>query len=140
MYAVFSVIFTGHPPESVNITAESFSDNILYLSWTRPEGTVLFYNITISYKITGTSETLSVEGNVTMLFYMLSVVHPDLNNITITIVAINTVGAGLPTTILHIRKQQTCTYRTNATLNTSTCLTFLIITTIHNSFTFAIDY
>ena len=129
MNAIFSVIFTEYPPESVNLTVKSINDTTLHLSWTRPEGTVLFYEITINYTITGASETLSVEENVTMLFYTLSVVHPDLNNITISIVAINAAGAGPPTTILHIRKQRTCTYRTNTTLNTTmcTCLTFLII-------------
>ena len=106
-YNLFSVIFTEGPPESVNITAESINGTTLCLSWTRPEGTVLFYNITITYIITGASETLSVEGNATLLCYTLSVVHPDLNNINVTIVAINAAGAGPPTTILHIiiRKQ-----------------------------------
>ena len=69
------------------------------ISWSPPftlEGVpILGYNVTITNTTSGENETMSVEGDTTMLYY--SIDHPDPdNNFTVTLVPINGAGPGEP--------------------------------------------
>ena len=73
-----------------------YSTTVL-ISWSPPftlEGVpILGYNVTITNTTSGENETMSVEGDTTMLYY--SIDHPDPdNNFTVTVVPINGAGPG----------------------------------------------
>ena len=86
--------------ESVsNLTVTPINSTTVFISWSPPftlEGVpILAYNATITNATSGENETMSVEGDTTMLYY--SIDHPDPdNNFTVTVVPINKVGAGEP--------------------------------------------
>ena len=86
--------------ESVsNLTVTLINSTTVFISWHPPftlEGVpILGYNVTITNTTSGENETMSVEGDTTMLYY--SIDHPDPdNNFTVTVVPINKVGAGEP--------------------------------------------
>ena len=84
--------------ESVsNLTVVSINSTTVLISWSPPftlEGVpILGYNATIANTTSGENETMSVEGDTTMLYY--SIDHPDPdNNFTVTVVPINGAGPG----------------------------------------------
>ena len=86
--------------ESVsNLTVTLINSTTVLISWSPPftlEGVpILGYNVTITNATSGKNETMSIEGDTTMLYY--SIDHPDPdNNFTVTVVPINKVGAGEP--------------------------------------------
>ena len=88
--------YTSHAGllESVsNLTVVPINSTTVLISWSPPftlEGVpILGYNVTTS----GENETMSVEGDTTMLYY--SIDHPDPdNNFTVTVVPINGAGPG----------------------------------------------
>ena len=88
--------------ESVsNLTVDSINSTTVLISWSPPftlEGVpILSYNVTITNTTSGENETMSVEGDTTMLYY--SIDHPDPdNNFTVTVVPINEAGPGEPVT------------------------------------------
>ena len=82
--------------ESVsNLTVVPINSTTVLISWSPPftlEGVpILGYNVTITNTTSGENETMSVEGDTTMLYY--SIDHPD-NNFTVTVVPINGAGPG----------------------------------------------
>ena len=91
------------PLESVsNLTVVSINSTTVLISWSPPftlEGVpILGYNVTITNTTSGENETMSVEGDTTMLYY--SIDHPDPdNNFTVTVVPINEAGPGEPSAI-----------------------------------------
>ena len=86
--------------ESVNnLDVIAINSTTVLISWSPPftlEGVpILGYNVTITNTTSGENETMSVEGDTTMLYY--SIDHPDPDNkFTVTVVSINNVGAGEP--------------------------------------------
>ena len=90
--------------ESVSdLTVVSINSTTVLISWSPPftlEGVpILGYNVTITNTTSGENETMSVEGDTTMLYY--SIDHPDPdNNFTVTVVPINVVGPGEPAEIV----------------------------------------
>ena len=84
--------------ESVSdLTVVSINSTTVLISWSHPftlEGVpILGYNVTITNTTSEENETMSVEGDTTMLYY--SIDHPDPdNNFTVTVVPINIVGPG----------------------------------------------
>ena len=88
-------------PESVsNLTVVPINSTTVLISWSPPftlEGVpILGYNVTFT-NTSGENETMSVEGDTTMLYY--SIDHPDPdNNFTVTVVPINKLGPGVPAT------------------------------------------
>ena len=84
--------------ESVsNLAVVLINSTTFLLSWSPPftlEGVpILGYNVTITNTTSGENETMSVEGNTTMLYY--SIDHPDPdNNFTVTVIPVNVVGPG----------------------------------------------
>ena len=84
--------------ESVNdLTVVSINSTTVLISWSPPftlEGVpILGYNVTITNTPTGENETMSVEGDTTMLYYSINYPDPD-NNFTVTVVPINGAGPG----------------------------------------------
>ena len=83
---------------SVNdLAVVSINSTTVLISWSPPftlEGVpILGYNVTITNTTSGENETMSVEGDTTMLYY--SIDHPDPdNNFTVTVVPINKAGLG----------------------------------------------
>ena len=80
-----------------NLTVVSINSTTVLISWSPPftlEGVpILGYNVTITNTPSGENETMSVEGDTTMLYY--SIDHPDTdNNFTVTVVPINGAGSG----------------------------------------------
>ena len=94
--------------ESVSdLTVVSINSTTVLISWSPPftlEGVpILGYNVTITITNTtsGENETMSVEGDTTMLYY--SIDHPDPdNNFTVTVVPINGAGPGEPAIIVFV--------------------------------------
>ena len=84
--------------ESVsNLTVVPINSTTVLISWSPPftlEGVpILGYNVTITNTTSGENETMSVEGDTTMLYY--SIDHPDPdNNFTVIVVPINEAGPG----------------------------------------------
>ena len=84
--------------ESVsNLAVVSINSTTVLISWSPPftlEGVpILGYNVTITNATSGENETMSVEGDTTMLYY--SIDHPDPDsNFTVTVVSINGAGPG----------------------------------------------
>ena len=81
-----------------NLTVVPINSTTVLISWSPPftlEGVpILGYNVTVTNTTSGENETMSVEGDTTMLYY--SIDHPDPDNnftVTVTVVPIN--GAGL---------------------------------------------
>ena len=75
------------------------------ISWSPPftlEGVpILGYNVTITNTTSAENETMSVEGDTTMLYY--SIDHPDPdNNFTVTVVPINGAGPGEYAVIMFV--------------------------------------
>ena len=110
IFYVHACLFYNHvtgPLESVsNLTVVSINSTTVLISWSPPftlEGVpILGYNVTITNTISGENETMSVEGDTTMLYY--SIDHPDPdNNFTVTVVPIN--GAGLGSAVTAILSQ-----------------------------------
>ena len=84
-----------------DLTVVPINSTTVLISWSPPftlEGVpILGYNVTITNTTSGENETMSVEGDTTMLYY--SIDHPDPdNNFTITVVPINGAGPGEPVT------------------------------------------
>ena len=80
-----------------NLTVVSINSTTVLISWSPPftlEGVpILGYNVTITNTTSEENETMSVEGDTTMLYY--SIDHPDPdNNFTVTVVPINGAGPG----------------------------------------------
>ena len=84
--------------ESVsNLAVVLINSTTFLISWSPTftlEGVpILGYNVTITNTTSGENETMSVEGNTTMVYY--SIDHPDPgNNFTVTVIPINVVGLG----------------------------------------------
>ena len=84
--------------ESVsNLAVVLINSTTFLISWSPPftlEGVpILGYNVTITNATSGENETMSVEGNTTMVYY--SIDHPDPdNNFTVIVVPINEAGLG----------------------------------------------
>ena len=88
-----------------NLTVVSINSTTVLISWSPPftlEGVpILGYNVTIINTTSGENETMSVEGDTTMLYY--SIDHPDPdNNFTVTVVPINGAGPGESTDIVFV--------------------------------------
>ena len=86
------------PVGNLNVTL--INSTTVLISWSPPftlEGVpILGYTVTITSTTSGENETMSVEGDTTMLYY--SIDHPDPdNNFTVTVVPINGAGPGEPT-------------------------------------------
>ena len=89
------------PVSDLNVTL--INSTTVLISWSPPftlEGVpILGYNVTITNTTSGENETMSVEGDTTMLYY--SIDHPDPdNNFTVTVVPINGAGPGEDATTL----------------------------------------
>ena len=85
--------------ESVsNLTVVTINSTTVLISWSPPftlEGVpILGYTVTITNTTSGENETMSVEGDTTMLYY--SIDHPGPDNFTVTVVPINGAGPGEP--------------------------------------------
>ena len=99
---------TGPLDPVSDLTVVSINSTTVLISWSPPftlEGVpILGYTVTITSTTTsGESETMSVEGDTTMLYY--SIDHPDTdNNFTVTVVPINEVGSGEPALQIASRK------------------------------------
>ena len=83
----------------------SINSTTVLISWSPPftlEGVpILGYNVTITNTTSGENETMSVEGDTTMLYY--SIDHPDPdNNFTVTVVPINVAGPGESAVIVFV--------------------------------------
>ena len=97
MYFICYVSLTDSPEPVSDLTVVSINSTTVLISWSPPftlEGVpILGYNVTVTNTTGGKNETMSVEGDTTMLYY--SIDHPDPdNNFTITVVPINVVGLG----------------------------------------------
>ena len=84
--------------ESVNnLDVVAINSTTIFISWSPPftlEGVpIMGYNVTITNTASRKNETMSVEGDTTMLYYSIDHPYPD-NNFTVTVVPINEVGAG----------------------------------------------
>ena len=93
----YPVIFTGPLEAVIDVTVVFVNSTTALISWSPPftlEGVpILGYNVTITNTASGENETMSVEGDTTMLYY--SIDHPDPdNNFTVTVVPINGAGPG----------------------------------------------
>ena len=80
-----------------NLVVVSINSTTVLISWSPPftlEGVpILGYNVTVTNTTSGENETMSVEGDTTMLYY--SIDHPDPDNtFTVTVVPINGAGPG----------------------------------------------
>ena len=92
-----------------DLNATIINSTTVLISWSPPftlDGVpILGYNVTISTSCSGENETLSVEGDTTMLYYSIESIrmvidHPDPDsNFTVTVVSANMLGAGEPATI-----------------------------------------
>ena len=95
---VHDLIINTGPLESVtDLTVVSINSTTVLISWSPSftlEGVpILGYNVIITDTASGENETMSVEGDTTMLYY--SIDHPDPdNNFTVTVVPINGAGPG----------------------------------------------
>ena len=83
--------------QSVTSLWSAINSTTVLISWSPPftlEGVpILGYNVTITNTTSGENETMSVEGDTTMLYY--SIDHPDSdNNFTVAVVPINGAGPG----------------------------------------------
>ena len=93
------------PVGAVNdLTVVSINSTTVLISWSPPftlEGVpILGYNVTVTNTTSGENETMSVEGDTTMLYY--SIDHPDPdNNFTVTVVPINGVKVALEMFFIH---------------------------------------
>ena len=88
-----------------NLTVVPINSTTVLISWSPPftlEGVpILGYNVTITNTTSGENETMSVEGDTTMLYY--SIDHPDPdNNFTVTVVPINGAGPGEYAVIMFV--------------------------------------
>ena len=86
-----------------DLTVVPVNSTTVLISWSPPftlEGVpILGYNVTITNTTSGENETMSVEGDATMLYH--SIDHPDPdNNFTVTVVPINGAGPGEDATTL----------------------------------------
>ena len=95
MYNYFSL--TGSLVAVNDLAVVSFNSTTVLIFWSPPftlEGVpILGYNVAITNTTSEENETISVEGDTTMLYY--SIDHPDPdNNFTVTVVPINIVGPG----------------------------------------------
>ena len=93
----FILLITGLLESVSDLTVVSINSTTVLISWSPPftlEGVpILGYNVTITNTTSGENETMSVEGDTTMLYY--SIDHPDPdNNFTVTVVPINGAGPG----------------------------------------------
>ena len=94
----YYTIHTGLLESVSNLTVVVLiNSTTVLISWSPPftlEGVpILSYNVTITNTTSGENETMSVEGDTTMLYY--SIDHPDPdNNFTVTVVPINGAGPG----------------------------------------------
>ena len=94
---VLSTEITGLLESVSNLAVVSINSTTVLISWSPPftlEGVpILGYNVTITNTTSGENETMSVEGDTTMLYY--SIDHPDPDNyFTVTVVPINGAGPG----------------------------------------------
>ena len=95
--------YTGLLEPVSNLTVVPINSTTVLISWSPPftlEGVpILGYNVTITNTTSRENETMSVEGDTTMLYY--SIDHPDPdNNFTVTVVPINRAGPGEDATTL----------------------------------------
>ena len=95
-----------------DLTVVPINSTTVLISWSPPftlEGVpILGYNVTITNTTSGENETMSVEGDTTMLYY--SIDHPDPdNNFTVTVVPINGAGPGEGATTLFFGEHNSYT-------------------------------
>ena len=88
--------------ESVSNLIVTINSTTVLISWSPPftlEGVpILGYNVTITNTTSGENETMLVEH--TMYTWPYSIDHPyPKSNFTVTVVPINEVGAGQPSTL-----------------------------------------
>ena len=96
--------YTLGPLQSVSdLTVVSINSTTVLISWSPPftlEGVpILGCNVTITNTTSKENETMSIEGDTTMLYYSIDYPDPD-NNFTVTVVPINGAGLGEPATEL----------------------------------------
>ena len=108
---MYHFAFTGLLEPVSNLTVDSINSTTVLISWSPPftlEGVpILGYNVTITNTTSGENETMSVEGDTTMLYY--SIDHPDPDNsFTVTVVPINGGGPGIVLTTLFKCKCLIC--------------------------------
>ena len=88
---------TGLLQSVTDLTVVSINSTTVLISWSPPftlKGVpILGYNVMITDTASGENETMSVEGDTTMLFYTIDHPDPD-NNFTVTVVPINGAGPG----------------------------------------------
>ena len=94
---LINLLYAGLLEPVSNLTVVPINSTTVLISWSPPftlEGVpILDYNVTIANITSGENETMSVEGNTTMLYY--SIDHPDPDsNFIVTVAPINVVGAG----------------------------------------------
>ena len=94
------MLFAGLLESVSNLAVTPVNSTTVLISWNPPftlEGVpILGYNVTIT--TSGENETMSVEGDTTMLYY--SIDHLK-STFTITVVPINVVGVGDKASILY---------------------------------------
>ena len=101
---VINYMNTGLLESVSNLTVVSCNSTTVRISWISPftlEGVpILGYNVTITNTTSGENETILVEDTMYMYTWPYSIDHLDPeNNFTVTVVPINEVGAGQPSTL-----------------------------------------
>ena len=101
---VINYMNTGLLESVSNLTVVPCNSTTVRISWISPftlEGVpILGYNVTITNTTSGENETILVEDTMYMYTWPYSIDHLDPeNNFTVTVVPINEVGAGQPSTL-----------------------------------------